>query len=352
MLAVMKSLLSRRALAWLAAISALVAIAHAADTKSPLVKVADIPMQRARMGAAIAPLGDYLYIFGGSGSIGTAPVQDAERLDLRTGKTEKIDGTFFARRQHGVFEHDGKFYLLGGEAYTLTERPHADTIEVYDPATGKVTTAGKMPRPRARFGTVKIGNEGWLIGGTKHKNGRYYAQTNEVEILDLPTLTWRPGPPMPTPRDAPVVVVGAFALVPGGYSSKIAMDEVEMWVPAEQVWKRLPKLGQTVSTHSAAFLGRWVFLFGDYEVGEQVLAYELSTRKTTKISPGFLNTRRSAAIALGNRIYVVGGEAVDAGPAGGRNGGGVWNVGGTAYTGSERAVIQVFELNPDYKPGP
>lgn len=350
MLTVMKSLFFRRPLAWLAAITALVAISHAADTKSPLIKVADIPMQRARMGAAIAPLGDYLYIFGGSG--GGAPIYDAERLDLRTGKTEKIEGTFLARRHHGVFEHGGKFYLVGGDGYALPGRAHEDTIEVYDPATGKVTPAGKMPRPRARFGTVKIGNEGWLIGGTKHKDGRYYAQTNEVEILDLPTLVWRQGPPMPTPRDAPVVVVGAFALVPGGYASKTSRDEMEMWVPAEQVWKHLPKLGQTVSTHSAAFLGRWVFLFGDYEVGEQVLAYELSTRKTTKIAPGFLNTRRSAALTLGNRIYVVGGEAVDAGPAGGRNGGSVNNVGNTTYAGSERAVIQVFELNPAYKSSP
>lgn len=345
----MKPFQPLRAFGCLAVLVMLFSAAYAADPKSPLVKVADYPMQRARVGAAIAPLGDYLYIFGGSG--GGAPIYDAERLDLRTGKTEKIPGTFLARRYHGVFEHGGKFYIVGGEGYALPGRAHEDNIEVYDPATGKVTLGGKMPRPRARFGTVQIGQEGWLIGGTKHKEGRSFAQTNEVEIFDLQSLTWRQGPPMPTPRDAPVVVVGAFVVVPGGYASKSALDEVEMWVPAEQVWKRLPKLGQTVSTHSAAFLGRWMFLFGDYDVGEQVLAYELSTRKTTKIDPGFLNTRRSAAITLGNRIYVVGGEAVDAGPAGGRNGGHVINAGNTTYAGSERAVIQVFELNPAYQPG-
>ncbi|MBI5422548.1 MAG: hypothetical protein HZA32_00580 [Opitutae bacterium] len=332
------------------AASALLTVAQAADSKSPLVKVADIPMQRARVGAAIAPLGDYLYIFGGSG--GGAPIYDAERLDLRTGKTEKIDGTFLARRYHGAFEYQGKFYLVGGDGYALPGRSHEDNVEVYDPATGKVSLIEKMPRPRARFGVVKIGNEAWLVGGTKHKEGRSYSQTNEVEIFDLAKLEWRKGPPMPTPRDAPVVVVGAFAVVAGGYASGTTLDEVEMWVPTEQVWKHLPKLGQPVSSHSAAFLGRWLFLFGSHDVGDQVLAYELSTRKTTKISPGFLNTRRSIAITLGDRIYVVGGEAVDTGPAGGRNGGHVANSGNTTYAGSERATIQVFELNPDYKPAP
>lgn len=344
----MKLSLLRRALAVLSVISILSVACRAADTKSPIVKVADIPMQQARLGAAIVPFGDYLYIFGGSG--GGAPVYDAERLNLNTGKTEKIDGKFVARRYHGAFEHEGKFYLVGGEGYALPGRIHEDTVEIYDPATGKITQAGKMPRPRARFGAVKIGAEGWLIGGSKSRDGTRYSQTNEVEILDLNTLTWRAGPPMPTPRDAPVVVVGAFAIVAGGYASKTGRDEVEMWVPAEQVWKRLPNLGQTVSGHSAAFLGRWLFLFGDFDVGDQVLAYELSSRKTKKIDPGFLNTRRSVAITLGNRIYVVGGEAVDAGPAGGRNGGSVYNVGGTVFAGSERAVIQVFELNPNYQP--
>jgi len=344
----MKLSVLRRALAVVSVLSLLPIAGRATDTKNPIVKIADIPMQQARLGAAIVAHGDYLYIFGGSG--GGAPIYDAERLNLTTGKTEKIDGKFIARRYHGAFEHEGKFYLVGGEGYALPGRIHEDTVEVYDPASGQITQAGKMPHPRARFGTVKIGAEAWLIGGSKSKDGSRYSQTNEVQILDLKTQTWRAGPPMPTPRDAPVVVVGGFALVPGGYASRSARDEVEMWVPAEQVWKRLPNLDRPTSGHSAAFLGRWLFLFGDYDVGDQVLAYELSSRKTKKIDPSFLNTRRSVAITLSNRIYVVGGEAVDSGPAGGRNGGSVYNVGGTVYAGSERAVIQVFELNPNYQP--
>lgn len=309
---------------------------------SPLIKVAEHKMAHARLGAAVAVLGDHIYIFGGSG--GGAAIAEAERLDTRTGKLEVLRGRFLARRYHSVVEYEGKFHLFGGDGYTLPGRAHEAKIEIYDPVEGTVTLAGEMPRPRAKAGTVMIGREAWLIGGVKHRGDRSFSQTNEVEIFDFETGQWRQGPPMPTPREAPAVVVGAFVVVPGGYASRNKIDAVEMYVPREKVWKRLPALKPPVSAHSAAFLGRWIFLFGDYDESDMVLAYELSSRKTTRLRPGFTDSRSSTAVVHGERIYVIGGNASDSGASGGRRA-----RGGTIYTGSERELIQVFALNPNYK---
>jgi N-acetylneuraminic acid mutarotase len=311
------------------------------STDSPIVKVADHPMQHARLGAAAVLAGDYIYIFGGSG--GGAAIYKAERFDLRTGKTEELRGDFIARRFHSAAEHDGKFYIFGGEGYALPGRAHERKIEVYDPATGTVTISGEMPRPRAKAATVRLGNEVWLIGGDKAKDGRSMAQTNEVEILDLTTMQWRQGPAMPTPRATSAAVVGTFIVVPGGYASRTTHDEVEMYVPQEQGWKRLPALAETISAHSTAQLGRWLFLFGDFENTDRVLAYELPTRKTTRIKPDYVDARGTAAIATADRIYVIGGSGKDSGMLGSSRG-----VNQAVTRGTERAIIQEFKLNPDF----
>lgn len=327
-----------------AAVSLLLALCAplgwAQQNDSPLVKIADHPLLQARLGAAAVLSGDHIYIFGGSG--GGAPLYKGERFNIRTGASEELPGTFLARRFHNVVEHEGKFYLVGGEGYALPGRAHEAQIEVYDPVAGTVTLAGKMPRPRAKAAGIKLGREFWLIGGDKAREGRSMAQTNEVEILDLATGEWRPGPPMPTPRATSAARVGDFIVVPGGYASRTGRDEVEMYVPQEQGWKRLPRLGETISAHATAQLGRWLFLFGDFELTDRVLAYELPTRKTTVIKPGYTDARGTVAIATADRIYVIGGM------------GDFSNIGSSRVTnqavtrGTERALIQEFALNPQF----
>lgn len=306
----------------------------------PLEKVADYKLHQARLGAAAAVLGDHLYIFGGSG--GGAPIYHAERVDLRTGQSELLGARFIARRFHNAVEHDGRFWIFGGQGYDRQDRMHEPAVEIYDPATNTVTRAPDCPDPRGKAGAVKLGPEVMVIGGTRHTKGGAYSQTNTTLILDLASGAWREGLPMPTPREAPAVAVGPFILVPGGYSRGNKHDAVEMFVPAEEGWKKLPKLGQAISAHSAAVLGRWLFLFGDYNDSTTVLSYELPTRKTARLKPGFTGTQFSTALAHGDRLYVVGGQAQDSGRAGGLSARNAAQSGG-----SERDLVQVFALRPD-----
>jgi hypothetical protein len=305
------------------------------------MKVADHKMVHARLGAAAILVGEHIYVFGGSG--GGAPLYKAERFNVRTKQVEELRGDFLARRFHGAVEHEGKIYVFGGEGYALPGRAHEQRVEAYDLETGHVTIVGEMPRPRAKAATIKFGQEAWLIGGDKTKEGRSVAQTNEVEIFDLATKQWRPGPPMPTPRATSATLVGAFIVVPGGYASRVSRDEVEMYVPQEQGWKRLPRLSEQISAHSTAMLGRWLFLFGDFEMTDRVLAYELPTRKTTVVKPGYVDARGTVAISTPDRIFVIGGSGRDSGELGSSRG-----TIQAVTRGTERALIQEFALNPAF----
>lgn len=308
--------------------------------EGPLVKVADYKLRQARLGPGAAVLGDHLYIFGGSG--GGAPIYQAERVDLRTGSSELLSPKFIARRFHNVVEHEGRFWIFGGQGYERQDRMNETAVEIYDPATNTVTRATDWEHPRSKAGAVRLGPEVLVIGGSRHRKSGALSQTNTVDLLDLATGTWREGLPMPTPREAPAVAVGPFILVAGGYATRNKQDAVEMFVPAEQGWKKLPPLSQTVSAHSAAVLGRWLFLFGDYDESDRVLAYELPTRRTVRLKPGFTETQFSTALTHGDRIYVIGGQAQDSGRAGGLRARNAAQSGG-----SERDLVQVFALRPE-----
>jgi hypothetical protein len=54
-------------------------------------------------------------------------------------------------------------------------------------------------------------------------------------------------------------------------------------------------------------LGNYIFLFGNYDPADQILAYDLATHTSTVVKNGFTPASQSTAVALNGMIYVVGG---------------------------------------------
>lgn len=293
---------------------------------SPLVKVGEFHLKYARQGAAVAVLGDCLYVFGGNAR---GAVTNVERFNTRTAQLDQLSDQLLPRRYHSVLEHEGKFYLFGGEGYGLPGNPLEHAVEIYDPATDHVTHSTAMELPRSGMAAAKLGNKAYFCGGSKLK-GHNRAQTNDTDIFDFATTQWSTGLPMPTPRESKAVVVGDFLLVPGGNRNSIATPNVEMFVPKENVWKALPPLSRPTSAHSLVFLGDSLFLFGDYDDLDSIMTYNLRTRQSVKFNPGFKGARHTSAVVCGDRIYVIGGNL-------------------TTESGDELDLIQVFAANPEYK---
>ena len=309
-----------------------------------LVKVGDFHLKTARFGAAAVAGGDYVYVIGGDNESGY--LGDIERFDIRTHEVVRLTDRLTARRYHGAVLAGDKIYVFGGQR--VNPLPDSEmmegSVDVYDLATGRITQGTPMPTPRCFAATVLFKNKVYVIGGA-YLHGNAFVQTGLMEIFDLATGAWSTGPAMPTARECRAAVVDDFILVPGGYRSRARVAQVEFFVVPENAWKKLPELCEPVSANSVAFLGSQLFLFGNFSDEKDVVAYDLRTRASQVIQPGYLPARHTAAVVHAGRIYVVGGGLVEH-TAAVVHAGRIYAAGGDLVQGSLKPLdyIQVFAL--------
>jgi len=274
-----------------------------------LSKVADYPLKTARCGAAAVAQGNHVFIIGGRNSSGI--LGDIERFDVRTHEVTVLTDKLIPRYNHGAALVDGKIYVFGGQGYELPEASLFEaTVDIYDIESGEITHGAPMPTPRGNFATAALSRRIYVMGGLSGEPGTL-RQTNRTMIYDLAADSWSEGIPMPTPREtrAAVVVDGAI-IVAGGHrypNVSVGVKTVECFDPDKNQWLSLPDLGRPVSAHSAAVLGNYIFLFGNYDPADQILAYDLATHTSTVVKNGFTPASQSTAVALNGMIYVVGG---------------------------------------------
>jgi len=90
-----------------------------------------------------------------------------------------------ARMAHQMIAAGGKLYVIGG-------RGPSSRVLIYDRTTGW-TEGAAMPGPRDHLGAVLVQNKIYAIGGRRNTVLR------RVDIYDIPTDTWSPGPSLPKP---------------------------------------------------------------------------------------------------------------------------------------------------------
>jgi Kelch motif protein len=87
------------------------------------------------------------------------------------------------RMAHAMVAAGGKLYVIGG-------RGPSSHVLIYDRTTGW-TQGAAMPGPRDHLGAVLVQNKIYAIGGRRNSVLR------RVDIYDIPTDTWSPGPSLP-----------------------------------------------------------------------------------------------------------------------------------------------------------
>lgn len=272
---------------------------------APLVKAAEFKMMQPRFGAAMVAQGDFLYIVGGS-SRATWVLPSVERLNLRTGRAEPFAQLRVGRLSPGAVLVGNRIYVLGGVRVGARIELE-DTVEVVDLAGGAVSEAPRMPRARHSFACVEWDGRIYVIGGQWQRK-QQVVETNTMAILDLATGQWSDGVPMPKPRQcAGAVVSGGFIVVAGGYNGQRQMTEVDVFNPRDRVWRSLPPLSRSVSSHAIVFGGRSLFILGDREVEGSLLTYDLAAKQSREYRLDERVARGPAAVGHENRIYVAGG---------------------------------------------
>lgn len=301
----------------------------------PLRKVDDFHLRRGRACSAVVAYGDCLYIIAGEASSGEL-LDSVEQFDIRTGRSREFARLGTARFRHRAVLVGDKIYVLGGESRILVQNPADlarsameapaeermlasdslpgveldDSVEIIDLKSGKVTAGPRMPDARSNFGCVVVDQKIFVIGG-KCLRGYSTARTNRTEVLELKRNRWTPGVPMPTPRQADAVIVdGPFIVVPGGFDGRQASSAVEAFNPRTGIWANVPPLCRSTSSNASVFLGNYLFLFGDYDLPGEIMAYDLRTKRSETFTLGYRAARDAAAVVQNNRIWVVGGKTL------------------------------------------
>ena len=265
------------------------------------------PMITARGAHGVAELGGMLYVVGGSvgcGQFGSSvEVYDPDK-DSWSARTDLPA----PRSNHAVAASNGKLYAIGGQ--TLGGEI-LDTNSQYDPATDSWTQLAPMPTPRTLASVAVVRGTIYVIGGS---DGRQQLAT--VEAYDPATNTWAERAPMLSARHAFAVAeldgkIYAF----GGAGNRLS---VEAYDPIENIWTAAGELPARRHSFGAATVRGWIYLAGGYDdvnYDSSVIAFspygtgkpECNTLHATRLSS--MSTARGGATAgaVGGIIYVIGG---------------------------------------------
>ncbi|HEY4247802.1 MAG TPA: kelch repeat-containing protein [Lacunisphaera sp.] len=300
-------------------------------------------MRKKRFGASAVSDGHFIYVIGGMDEKDNF-LTSIEKFDPETGQSSEFAQLQTARLWPQAVFYSGNIYVLGGSVLALktfmppaqnpsrgaSENQFQDRImggstaqiaismehlepeasmEVVDLATKHVSRGPAMPEGRTQFGCVVLEDELLVIGGKRiHHLG--LSATNTTLCYSFTNGKWQKGiPPMPHPRMAQAVVVdGPFIVVPGGYDGAMAVNQMEAFDVRDPKWISLPPLCRACSAYSLAFLGHYLFLFGDYEAPAELIAYDLKTKTSQTFTLQYIAARNTAAVVLAGKIYIFGGK--------------------------------------------
>ncbi len=255
-----------------------------------------------------------LFLF--SGMKGTTA---QEAPPVNAGKWQQAASAPTARTEVSAAVQQGKIYVIGGFAPlrfgNLLKLSVADTVEVYDPARDRWSTAASLPLALHHTAAVSIGQRLFVVGGFKPGLTSVWNPVDTVFEYLAAENRWVQRRPMPTARGALAAAVmdgKIFAI--GGYDGERSLAVVEIYDPATDTWQSAASLSVPRDHLAAAAVDGKIYAIGgrvdlDYHRNLAVTeVYDPAAGRWHEVAP--LPTPRSgiAAAVLEGMIFVVGGE--------------------------------------------
>src|SRR5918999_1392419 len=227
------------------------------------------------------------------------------------------------RTEMSAISSGNKLYIIGGddESEEVT-----NVVQVYDPTTNKWQKGKPLPGPRGALTADFINGTLYAIGGVNASHSP--VATNEA--YDPKTNTWTEKAPMPTARhhhtsaevDGKLYVIGGRLLgngVPSEINEALSnLNDNEMYNPLNDSWtamEQMPTKRSGIAAAASPVDGN-IYVFGGQSVDGAFGNNEKYNPKMNKWSTEeSMPTARLGleAIALENKIYVIGGKT-DLGP--------------------------------------
>jgi N-acetylneuraminic acid mutarotase len=168
-----------------------------------------------------------LYVVGGIGRRSQA----VWRYDIAAGRWTRPAADIPTVREHlAAVVLDGRIWAIGGR---WPERGNLGTVEVYDPATDRWTSAPPLPTPRSGLTAAVLDGRIHVVGGEALSGGRTFEQH---EVFDPRTGVWRSEAPLVPARhglasavaDGRWYVIGGATRAGGGTFGSLT-DRVSVW---------------------------------------------------------------------------------------------------------------------------
>lgn len=246
-------------------------------------------LNTARTGAAAAVLADGRILVAGGLYIdrtGQSDLDSSELWDPASGSwssTGPLAGTRVDASAATLA--DGRVLVVGGVASNGDQAQQA-AAEVYDPETGRWSSAGTLATARSGFALVALADGGAIVvGGFGGLAPRAVGRVSTVERFDPVSNTWSPAQDFPGPvagatgirlADGRVLVAGGSAREPnpidpdaGTYISGLAPDAA-LFDPATGAWTVTTSMPSARAGASAVLLadGSALFAGGSASEGE------------------------------------------------------------------------------------
>lgn len=168
-------------------------------------------------------IGDEIFVFGGLDASSSATDFSAV-LDTRTGRWRRLPPLPHARYAHTVTEHDGRIYVIGGEADSGPVR----AVDVFDPRRGTWSGGGAMPDARGSHDAVSTEDGIYVLGGWLDGH-----PSDVVQVYDPRSGDWTRAAPLPEPVSRAGATVADGKLWVSFHEFAAALDlRTGVWSPA------------------------------------------------------------------------------------------------------------------------
>lgn len=273
-----------------------------------------IPTPRAQYSATLLANG-HVMVAGGQAS---GPSAAVDIFDPAAGQWRAASAMPTTRYGHTAnLLVDGRVLVAGGtNAANIGGGPQAQAV-VYDPATDRWSSAGRLANTRVRHAAVRLADGRVLVMGGMDESQRPGVLLDTAELFDPATNAWTTTGALAVARwyHAAAMLGDGRVVVAGGGSENWAMPEfAEMYDPATGRWNSAGNLVAARYQHSLSVLpdGRLLAAGGNFtpssdgQTGAE--AYDPALNRWTPVGPMAEGRARHTATVLNQgAVLVVGG---------------------------------------------
>jgi N-acetylneuraminic acid mutarotase len=298
----------RRSARWIAGVVAVFFFPAAALADWSWGQAAPLPEQRTEVSAVSD--GEAIYVLGGFGVAegrGTAPT-GVYRYTPAGDAWEKVADLPEGVNHTGIVILEGKLYVVGGYRAASFD-PVAD-LRILDLATMTWSEGAPLPTPRGALAVTELGGRIHAIGGTTA------AGTVALhEIYDPATNSWQEAAPLTIRRNHHTAAAheGRIYVFGGRDESTFRQTVSEVFDPATGQWQAIADLPTGRSGIASAVLNGVIVVFGGESSGplgrtyDDAEAYDPATNSWTVLPPMPIARHGLGAATVGNSIHVISG---------------------------------------------